>query len=296
MWGRLPAVADPVQRRGQWWQQQPDQTWLKWDETDGRWEPQEFPPPPPEPGESIPQSATPTGATRGPAGPDAVSVPPVGGVPASAGPATTALAPTPGYKYARGADGTWWARDESTGELHWHDAAAAQWRRYIDTSSAAAASPTATDLDHAGFWMRAGAFLIDLVLVSVVGFGLGYLLAQVTQGSTVAATPEEEASLALFFNGVGVVAQWLYFALMESSSKQGTLGKMALGIRVTDVDGRRIGFGKATGRYFGKYLSALILFVGFLMAAWTQKKQALHDLMANTLVLRGRPSGEVSES
>lgn len=281
MCGKLPPVANPVQRRGQWWQQQPDQSWLKWDEASARWEPQEFPPPPPEDGE-LGASAAATGL--------AVPTAPSGAPDEAAAPGSNApLAPTPGYKYARGDDGTWWARDEATGQLHWHDADVGQWRRYVDLAAPDGESAAAA-LDHAGFWRRAGAFLIDLVLVSVVGFGLGYLLAQVTGGSTIAATPEEEASLALFFNGVGVVAQWLYFALMESSSKQGTLGKMALGIRVTDLERGRIGFGKATGRYFGKYLSALILFVGFLMVAWTDKKQGLHDLMANTLVLDDRPS------
>jgi uncharacterized RDD family membrane protein YckC len=83
------------------------------------------------------------------------------------------------------------------------------------------------------------------------------------------------------------VVSWLYSALMERSSKQATLGKMALGIRVTDLDGNRIGFGKATGRYFAKILSALILGIGFLMVAFTQRKQGLHDMLAGTLVMRG---------
>jgi uncharacterized RDD family membrane protein YckC len=61
---------------------------------------------------------------------------------------------------------------------------------------------------------------------------------------------------------------------------------MALGIRVTDLDGGRISFGRATGRYFGKILSGLILGIGFLMAAFTERKQALHDLLAGTLVVR----------
>ena len=80
--------------------------------------------------------------------------------------------------------------------------------------------------------------------------------------------------------------QWLYFALLESSAKQGTLGKMALGIRVTDLDGNRISFGRATGRYFAKFISAIILYIGFIMAAFTAKKQALHDIIASTLVIK----------
>lgn len=74
---------------------------------------------------------------------------------------------------------------------------------------------------------------------------------------------------------------------MESSAKQATLGKMALGIVVTDLEGARIGFGRATGRYFAKILSGLILGIGFLMAAFTERKQGLHDIIAGTLVVKG---------
>ena len=78
---------------------------------------------------------------------------------------------------------------------------------------------------------------------------------------------------------------WIYFAAFESSPKQATPGKMALGIKVTDLNGRRIGFGKATGRYFGKILSFIILGIGFIMIAFTEKKQGLHDKMAGCLVV-----------
>jgi len=86
-------------------------------------------------------------------------------------------------------------------------------------------------------------------------------------------------------NILGIILGWVYFAIMESSSTQGTLGKMALGIKVTDLEGSRVGFGKATGRHFGKIISALILLIGFIMVAFTQKKQGLHDMMAGCLVV-----------
>jgi len=92
-------------------------------------------------------------------------------------------------------------------------------------------------------------------------------------------------------NGLSVVAGWLYFSLCESSSWQGTVGKKVLGLRVTDMNGHRIGFGKATGRYFGKILSGLILGVGFIMIAFSEQKQGLHDMLAGTLVVKGG-SGE----
>jgi uncharacterized RDD family membrane protein YckC len=85
---------------------------------------------------------------------------------------------------------------------------------------------------------------------------------------------------------IRTVLNWLYFSLLESSSWQATLGKKALGLEVTDLAGRRISFGRATGRFFAKYISAIILMIGFLMAAFTEKKQALHDILAGTLVIR----------
>ena len=83
-----------------------------------------------------------------------------------------------------------------------------------------------------------------------------------------------------------MVVSWLYFALLESSPKQATLGKMALGIKVTDLDGNRISFGRATGRFFAKIISGVILMIGYIMAAFTAKKQALHDIIASTLVIK----------
>ena len=94
-----------------------------------------------------------------------------------------------------------------------------------------------------------------------------------------ATTPELDLMVAL-------VVQWLYFAVMESSAKQATLGKMAVGIRVTDLAGNRVSFLRASGRYFGKIISGMILCVGYLMAAFTARKQALHDMMAGCLVVR----------
>jgi uncharacterized RDD family membrane protein YckC/Tfp pilus assembly major pilin PilA len=81
------------------------------------------------------------------------------------------------------------------------------------------------------------------------------------------------------------IGRWLYFALMESGEQQATLGKRAMGIKVTDEYGRRVSFGQATGRYFGGFLSSLILDIGYMLAGWTERKQALHDLMAGTFVV-----------
>jgi uncharacterized RDD family membrane protein YckC len=85
---------------------------------------------------------------------------------------------------------------------------------------------------------------------------------------------------------IGLLGSWIYEAAMESSSKQATLGKMALGLKVTDLEGRRISFARATGRHFSKIISGCILLIGYIMAGFTQRKQALHDMIAGTLVER----------
>lgn len=120
---------------------------------------------------------------------------------------------------------------------------------------------------YAGFWKRFFAYLIDAILLGIIG---GILTSQM----------DETAS-----SSVTTIIGWLYFAGMESSSRQATLGKSLLGIYVTDVDGNQISFLRATGRYFAKILSAIILLIGFIMAAFTARKQALHDMIASTLVL-----------
>ena len=82
---------------------------------------------------------------------------------------------------------------------------------------------------------------------------------------------------------------WLYEALMVSSSHQATLGKKAVGIVVTDMEGSRISFPRATGRYFASILSGMLLLIGFLIQPFTEKRQTLHDMMAGCLVLRKDP-------
>jgi uncharacterized RDD family membrane protein YckC len=91
----------------------------------------------------------------------------------------------------------------------------------------------------------------------------------------------------IFLFPVILTEGWLYYALMETSTYQATIGKRALGLKVTGMNGEPVSFGKATVRYFGKILSHLILGIGYMMAAFTAKKQALHDLLAGCLVIRG---------
>lgn len=137
-----------------------------------------------------------------------------------------------------------------------------------------------TTMRYAGFWRRLFAYVLDHVIVLVAAFLVGFVIAILGLASALDSTGVE-----VFFNILGVVATWLYFALQESGTHQATLGKRALGLKVFDMQGQRLTFGKATGRHFGKILSALILGIGFLMAAFTQRRQALHDQLAGTVVL-----------
>lgn len=134
---------------------------------------------------------------------------------------------------------------------------------------------------HAGFWKRFAASFIDGIITMIGGYAIGFFYGLIlAAGGT-----NDPAVLTGAGNFLGLVLGWLYFAVMESSSAQATLGKMALGIKVTDLVGNKIGFGQATGRYFGKIISTIILFIGFIMVAFTEKKQGLHDIMAGCLVV-----------
>ena len=135
---------------------------------------------------------------------------------------------------------------------------------------------------YAGFWRRVVAAILDGLVLGIVTVPLNLALGG---GNDVGSDPMGYSPAA---SSIGTALSWLYYALMESSTKQATLGKMAMGIMVTDLEGRRIGFGKATGRYFAKILSALILLIGFLMVAFTARKQGLHDILAGTLVVKGQ--------
>ena len=159
------------------------------------------------------------------------------------------------------------------------------------TDTVAAGSPVA--VQYAGFWRRFAAYLIDGLIVGAVWTVIYYGL----MGAGVLSMPEivDEEDIGPFISwmigyslissGIIILLQTLYFATMESSSKQATLGKMTLGIIVTDADGKRISFGRAVGRNLGKIVSQIILFIGFLMVAFTPKKQGLHDIMASCLVV-----------
>ncbi|RUL87798.1 RDD family protein [Tautonia sociabilis] len=138
---------------------------------------------------------------------------------------------------------------------------------------------------YGNFLRRFAAMVIDQLLVGIIGFVLGLSLGLVML--TLGIDPQEQGPQ-FFLNLLGLAIGVTYYAGLTSSTMQATLGKAALGLKVTDLHGRRISFPRALGRELGKILSALLLLIGYLMVLWDPRRQALHDKMAGTLVLRTR--------
>lgn len=125
---------------------------------------------------------------------------------------------------------------------------------------------------YAGFWIRVVAYLIDGILLAVINFIIGLVMGSAGTG---AGTMGSVISLI-----IGLV----YFSVMESSESQGTVGKMVVNIKVGDSNGERISLSNAMGRWLAKILSAILLCIGFMMVGWDDKKQGLHDKLADTYV------------
>ncbi len=157
------------------------------------------------------------------------------------------------------------------------------------TSSVPAISPPAPGaLPHyAGFWIRVVAAILDFLLLVAVAFVLrmavGSAFTVLTMDSRL---PLHEVFVLrrIIRIAISVVVAWAYRAGMESSQFQATLGKLGMRLKVTDLAGRRISLGRATGRYFAKYLSLAALGLGYVMVGFDAEKQGLHDRIAGTLV------------
>ena len=140
----------------------------------------------------------------------------------------------------------------------------------------------ASQVAYGGFWIRLVAYIIDAILISLVLgivtsiFGVRYM------------DMDDMSQIDPTVNLLSLAVAWLYFALMESSERGATVGKMAMGLRVVTGDGKRLSFMNATGRYFAKILSAIIFCIGFIMIAFTERKRGLHDMIASTLVIKTR--------
>lgn len=153
--------------------------------------------------------------------------------------------------------------------------------------------------EYAGFWIRFIAYIIDSFIISFLEFIivlplLGLFGVKVFELSTIRDLKNADPDLlipviASAITGLSLtilLITWFYYALLQSGARQATVGKMALGLKVTDVNGDRLTFARASLRYFSKILSGLIMMLGYIMAGFTPKKQALHDYIANTYVVR----------
>lgn len=154
-----------------------------------------------------------------------------------------------------------------------------------DTGSATAHRAVA----YAGFWLRAVAYVLDTILLGVFS-ALTILAPLVSRGAISIDNPLDvytsQTRQFIALRLLLLLIAWIYFAQLESSPWKATLGKKALGLQVTDIEGNRISFGRASARYFGKFISGFILLGGFIMAGFTEKKQALHDILVGCLVIR----------
>jgi uncharacterized RDD family membrane protein YckC len=178
-----------------------------------------------------------------------------------------------------------------------------------DIESVAARAPVATAEEddgpevgiYAGLGRRFVAFIVDLILVLLIGSvvvtffslvnGIKYLYYLTVSGahySTLTEAGTLDAAVGPILAAYGmllVVVPWLYFAGFESSRSQATPGKVLMSLVVTDMQGSKPTFARTTLRFFGKFISALIIFIGFIMIGFTKKRQGLHDRIAGCLVL-----------
>ena len=149
---------------------------------------------------------------------------------------------------------------------------------------------------YGGFWIRLLAHIIDHIILGAVAAPLFFVtvlpsIIRIAQQADRDQEPSPEMiitiiSSAFVYIALAFVGQWLYEALLTSSSWQATIGKRILHLKVVDEAGNRISFGRATGRFFAKILSSMFMCIGFIMIAFTDRKRGLHDMLAGTLVVK----------
>jgi uncharacterized RDD family membrane protein YckC len=147
--------------------------------------------------------------------------------------------------------------------------------------------------EFAGFWRRFAAWLIDVVIVTVLTVPMAFALIWVMEA--LHGDLRMKLGHARYLAGLvsvfsWAIGGWIYNARQMSSSRQSTIGKRCFDLRVLNSRGHGISFAQASARHFAEYLSAFIGFAGFIMAAFTTRKQALHDIVADTIVVQDLPS------
>ncbi|MEI7990103.1 MAG: RDD family protein [Chloroflexota bacterium] len=145
-------------------------------------------------------------------------------------------------------------------------------------------------VNYGGFWIRFAAYIVDMVLL--------YFGSRVFSKafSELASTSPDPTLYYIFDLITAAIIAWIYFAGCDSSAYQGTIGKQLLGLKIIGRNGNRISFGRATARHFSQILSGLLLFFGYLMIGWTKKKRGLHDMIADTYVIKTKNLRTISSS
>ncbi|MDR1075185.1 MAG: RDD family protein [Xanthomonadaceae bacterium] len=147
---------------------------------------------------------------------------------------------------------------------------------------------TGGEIVYAGFWKRVAAYCVDSVVIWVISTVINTIVMIVMIALMAGGTRTSETTVLIFQMVMYLISTLLtaaYYASFHSSQGKATLGKMAVGIKVVRSDGSRISLARGVGRYFATILSSLIFCIGFIMAAFTQRKQALHDMICDTLVV-----------
>lgn len=145
-------------------------------------------------------------------------------------------------------------------------------------------------VQYAEYLPRVGAALLDGVFIGLMGcipaLGIGIVIGAMSAGGDA----DAQQAAGVFANCcsqiISQVISAVYYVVLESSQKQGTWGKQIVGIKVVDMQGNRLTFGRALGRYFARFITALTCGIGFLMPLWTEKKQTLHDMIAGCLAVK----------
>lgn len=145
----------------------------------------------------------------------------------------------------------------------------------------ASGAVTGAEVVYAGFWKRVAAYVVDSLLLGIASMVVSFA----TTLLTVAGSSNMQMAGQLVGSVLGLVIGLAYYAWFHASTGGATPGKMAVGIKVVRTSGERISLLRAVARYFATLLSGLILLIGYIMAAFTQRKQALHDMLCDTLVV-----------
>lgn len=151
------------------------------------------------------------------------------------------------------------------------------------------------DKPYVGFWWRFLALIIDSIILMIAFAGIGLAI------GVSMFTPEVDPTTGMpQISGLAMLVQFggpiLYYGVMQASPMQATVGKMAIGAIVTDAAGNRLGYGRSFGRELAKIPSMMVLMIGYLMVAFTGRKQGLHDIMAGTLVMKKRMAMQAHQS